>query len=583
MMTSDQFFGLEKDNPHDHIRCTLNLADQDSLNSAAGGNLLERRTQDVLTIIENKSKQTIAVTTTMTAILKQFQATPPPASIKAVEEICVTCGGAHPYYQCLAISGNTFPELRDNIQGYVAAAAVNYNQGNFVCRPSALLSNKEKLLELANTPMKIAQRLSSRSYLRNLETLIEPNQGKLTSVIMKDNLAEPRVHMPNVLTTHPTLMLDLEFIPFDNSLLEFETFYFDIKETNSGGTTIYADISLPNFESFNFDFKPDPSELTSIVDSGICKNILSATNVNLAPEEDHSPLFAYVVWIFISFLTSTFVLCVGCEEPLYGFYPVDGVCASGMEMIYEMNFVRYVIQEIYALTILIRILSIALPILTTLYTPHTRLTHFPVIHQPPQEMSIQDMEDLKQQYLDEMKSSINSEYLNEIKINDLKGNFNGMSIEINKKKKLQQLEHVANLKSLLNQDSSIISSPKIDSLLEEFSDELAHIDLISPGINETDFDPKEEICLVERLLNDSSSLPKNESFHFDIPSSIRPPAKPLDDDEIEPDTGILSAKVVDDIFELYVLKPSIFPTQPTLASNEEKSPHLLSYRGFKAF
>ncbi|GJV95700.1 reverse transcriptase domain-containing protein [Tanacetum coccineum] len=34
----------------------LNLADQDSLNSAVGGNLLERSTQDVLTIIENKSK-----------------------------------------------------------------------------------------------------------------------------------------------------------------------------------------------------------------------------------------------------------------------------------------------------------------------------------------------------------------------------------------------------------------------------------------------------------------------------------------------------------------------------------------------
>nr|GEV68700.1 reverse transcriptase domain-containing protein [Tanacetum cinerariifolium] len=34
----------------------LNSADQDSLNSATGSNLLERRTQDVLTIIENKSK-----------------------------------------------------------------------------------------------------------------------------------------------------------------------------------------------------------------------------------------------------------------------------------------------------------------------------------------------------------------------------------------------------------------------------------------------------------------------------------------------------------------------------------------------
>nr|GEV93479.1 hypothetical protein [Tanacetum cinerariifolium] len=72
--------------------------------------------------------QTSAVTTAMTAILKQFQATPPPAFVKAVEEICVTCGGAHPYYQCLAAGDNTFPELRDNIQGYVAAAAFNYNQ-----------------------------------------------------------------------------------------------------------------------------------------------------------------------------------------------------------------------------------------------------------------------------------------------------------------------------------------------------------------------------------------------------------------------------------------------------------------------
>ncbi|GKF96171.1 hypothetical protein Tco_0288906, partial [Tanacetum coccineum] len=75
------------------------------------------------------------VTTAMTAILKQFQATPPPASIKAVEEICVTCGGPHPYYQCLAVDGNTFPEYRDNNQGYVAAATGNYNQGNSGHRP----------------------------------------------------------------------------------------------------------------------------------------------------------------------------------------------------------------------------------------------------------------------------------------------------------------------------------------------------------------------------------------------------------------------------------------------------------------
>nr|GEU76802.1 hypothetical protein [Tanacetum cinerariifolium] len=81
------------------------------------------------------NQQTSTVTTAMTAILKLFQATPPPASVKAVEEICVTCGGAHLYYQCLTADGNTFLELRDNIQGYVSAAAVNYNQGNFGYRP----------------------------------------------------------------------------------------------------------------------------------------------------------------------------------------------------------------------------------------------------------------------------------------------------------------------------------------------------------------------------------------------------------------------------------------------------------------
>nr|GEZ05122.1 reverse transcriptase domain-containing protein [Tanacetum cinerariifolium] len=132
---------------------------------------------------------------------------------------------------------------------------------------------------------------------------IKPDQGKLTSIVMKANLAEPRVHVPNVLTIHPTLMLDSYFIPYDNSLPKYDIFYFDIEEKNIGSTTIHADNSFLDLECFNFDFKPDPGELTSIVDSGICENVLTATNVNLPLEEDHSPLFAYVVWIFLSFLT----------------------------------------------------------------------------------------------------------------------------------------------------------------------------------------------------------------------------------------------------------------------------------------
>nr|GEV46056.1 hypothetical protein [Tanacetum cinerariifolium] len=67
--------------------------------------------------------------------------------------------------------------------------------------------------------------------------------------------------------------------------------------------------------------------------------------------------------------------------------------------------------------------------------------------------------------------------------------------------------------------SSIISYPKFDSLLEEFSGKLAYIDLIPPRINEVEFDLEEEIRLDERLLYDNSSpqpLEDPNSKNFDV-------------------------------------------------------------------
>ncbi|GKC25895.1 hypothetical protein Tco_1028045, partial [Tanacetum coccineum] len=56
------------------------------------------------------------------------------------------------------------------------------------------------------------------------------------------------------------------------------------------------------------------------------------------------------------------------------------------------------------------------------------------------------------------------------------------------------------MESLLNRDTSIDYSSKIDSLLEEFTGELAPINLIPPGIH-----PKEDIHLIEQLLYDDTS------------------------------------------------------------------------------
>ncbi|GJS20612.1 hypothetical protein Tco_0449244 [Tanacetum coccineum] len=76
------------------------------------------------------------------------------------------------------------------------------------------------------------------------------------------------------------------------------------------------------------------------------------------------------------------------------------------------------------------------------------------------------------------------------------------------------------IESLLNRDILIDSSPKFDFLLEEFSGELAHIDLIPPGIEKADFELKEEIRLVENLLYDNSSPRPPEELNLEIADTI---------------------------------------------------------------
>nr|GFA17306.1 reverse transcriptase domain-containing protein [Tanacetum cinerariifolium] len=54
----------------------------------------------------------------------------PTAPIKAVEEVCVTCGANHSYNHCPLTRGNEFPVFHDNIQQFQTAAVGNFIQGN---------------------------------------------------------------------------------------------------------------------------------------------------------------------------------------------------------------------------------------------------------------------------------------------------------------------------------------------------------------------------------------------------------------------------------------------------------------------
>nr|GFC19768.1 hypothetical protein [Tanacetum cinerariifolium] len=71
------------------------------------------------------------------------------------------------------------------------------------------------------------------------------------------------------------------------------------------------------------------------------------------------------------------------------------------------------------------------------------------------------------------------------------------------------------MESLRTHDSSLIISSKIDSLFDEFADELALLKSIPPRIDETGCDFEEDIRLIEKLLYDNFSPRPPEEFVFE--------------------------------------------------------------------
>nr|GEX30999.1 reverse transcriptase domain-containing protein [Tanacetum cinerariifolium] len=136
----DESFGEAWDRFKDLLQ-----AYQDSLNFAAGGNLLDKMPRDCLSVIKSKSKvrnsrdkpvvtkvstnaSTSGVSLDVAELKDMVKAllldkkgqNQSSAPVKAVEESCVTCGDAHSYRNCPATDGNVY---RDNIQEFVSQAS----------------------------------------------------------------------------------------------------------------------------------------------------------------------------------------------------------------------------------------------------------------------------------------------------------------------------------------------------------------------------------------------------------------------------------------------------------------------------
>nr|GEY53252.1 reverse transcriptase domain-containing protein [Tanacetum cinerariifolium] len=176
----ERFYDLLRQCPHhgfsglhqlDTFYNALNPNDQDALDSAAGGNFLDKIPRECLSIIESKSKVrysrsrvtddrananvTLSSSQSNSFDLQQIAAAledkldirmnrfekslnemknsivTPTAPFKAVTEVCVTRGSNHSYNQCpLTQGGNDFPVFHDNIQQFQTAAVGNFIQNH---------------------------------------------------------------------------------------------------------------------------------------------------------------------------------------------------------------------------------------------------------------------------------------------------------------------------------------------------------------------------------------------------------------------------------------------------------------------
>nr|GFB00375.1 hypothetical protein [Tanacetum cinerariifolium] len=196
----------------------LNPNDQDALDSAAGGDFLDKIPRECLSIIESKSKvrysrsrvtdlrantndppssspsnsfdlQQIAASLEdkLDIRMSRFEKSlydlkasfvTPTSPIKADEEVCVTCGANHSYNHCLLTRGNEFTVFHDNIQQFQTAAVGNFIQGN---RHHNISSQFDNLYEFSGplVPIYIAEeeriRREHADYINRMEMLFTIN------------------------------------------------------------------------------------------------------------------------------------------------------------------------------------------------------------------------------------------------------------------------------------------------------------------------------------------------------------------------------------------------------------------------
>nr|GEW09153.1 reverse transcriptase domain-containing protein [Tanacetum cinerariifolium] len=205
----------------------LNDNYQDSLNAAARENLLSKTTREALQIIENKSKVrysrnklnvfrmnttsrenasksddridklTDQILTLVDIFAKKIIT---PAPVKAVEESCVTCGGAHAFYNCPSTDSN---------------------------QPSVYVASGEFKNEIQNTmktqqTVLMEQQNAVQNNLQNKLSGFFQNQSSTSGTLPSNTIPNPKGEM-KAITTRSSIAYEGPSIPTLKKVVERET------------------------------------------------------------------------------------------------------------------------------------------------------------------------------------------------------------------------------------------------------------------------------------------------------------------------------------------------------------------------
>nr|GEX61311.1 reverse transcriptase domain-containing protein [Tanacetum cinerariifolium] len=290
----------------------LNVNDQDSLNSTAGGNFLDKMPRECLKIIESKSKVRQSRAKAVVAKVSMSSSTPAvsskvaelkdmirallldkknqssasassstPTPVKAIELNCVTCGSTHSYQNWPATSGSVY---RDNIQDIAKDVLVKVGVFHFLADFVVVDFEPDPRVPL----------ILERCFLKTDRALIDVHKGELTLRIGNEaityNLDQTSRYSAkyNQMTTNK---IDVICEVYSQEVLGFSD------TTASGNPTPYDDLIVSTMYPTLTLFVDSDFLLFEEADAFLAKTVKSS--VDEPPEVELKDLPPYLEYAFL--------------------------------------------------------------------------------------------------------------------------------------------------------------------------------------------------------------------------------------------------------------------------------------------